>query len=148
VFGLAPMPAADPTIRARHAEIARDHGRAALHAELAVVDPAAAQRLSPNDFVRVSRALEIHDLTGRTQTDWHADHGFRTKRYRARFLGLERGRDELEQRIARRVDVWLEQGFIDEVRRLLASGYGEARAMSSVGYHEVREHVEGRLPSD
>src|SRR5262249_36219139 len=77
VYGLAPTPAADPATRARHAEFARREGRPALHARLAEVDPSAASRLAPNDLVRVSRALEIYELTGRPQSSWYAEHGFR-----------------------------------------------------------------------
>jgi tRNA dimethylallyltransferase len=145
VHGLAPAPPADPALRARHAAIAHERGRAALHAELAAVDPASAARLAPNDLVRVSRALEIWELSGKPQAEWFAEHGFRSSRHRARLLGVRRERDELDRRIALRTARWLAEGWIDEVRALVAGGYGEARAMGSVGYRQVKQHVDGEL---
>jgi tRNA dimethylallyltransferase len=148
LFGLAPMPPADPAIRARHEALAAAEGRAALHAELARVDEAAAERLAPNDLVRVSRALEVFELTGKTQTAWHADHAFGTVRHRARLVGVQQGRAELDARIMARTRRWLAAGWIDEVRELLADGYGAARAMESVGYRQVRDHIRGEIPAD
>jgi tRNA dimethylallyltransferase len=148
VSGLAPMPGADAEVRARHAAIAAGQGRPALHARLAEVDAAAAARLSPNDLVRVSRALEVFELTGRPQSELFREHGFGGSRHRPRFLGVQRTREELDARIAARAAAWLEGGWIEEVRSLRARGYGEARAMSSVGYRQVRDHLRGELPRD
>ncbi|KYF81589.1 tRNA dimethylallyltransferase, partial [Sorangium cellulosum] len=148
LFGLSPAPPADAEVRARHRAIADAEGRAALHARLAEVDPESAARLAPNDLVRVSRALEIYERSGRTQSAWHAEHGFRERRHAARLLAVHRDRPELDRRIEARVAAWLEQGWADEVRALLARGYGDARAMGSVGYKQVREHLEGRLPAE
>ena len=145
VRGLAPAPPADAAIRAEHAAIVAAEGRAALHARLAAVDPESAARLAPNDALRVSRALEVHAISGRTQSAWHADHGFRTERHRARLLGVARERDDLDRRIERRARAWLEQGWIDEVQRLDARGHGATRAMGSVGYRQIHEHLNGQI---
>ena len=145
VRGLAPAPPADAAIRAEHAAFVAAEGRAALHARLAAVDPESAARLAPNDTLRVSRALEVHALSGRTQSAWHAEHGFRTERHKVRLHGVARERDELDRRIERRTRAWLEQGWIDEVRGLVALGHGAARAMGSVGYRQIHEHLEGRI---
>lgn len=148
VSGLAPGAPADAAIRKEHAERAEREGRAALHAELVAIDPAAAARLAPNDFVRVSRALEVFAITGQTLTDWHAAHQFATTRHAARLVGVDWPRDVLDTRIAARVRGWLEGGWLEEVEALLADGLGEARAMGSVGYKQVRESIEGRLRRD
>ncbi|MBX3206366.1 MAG: tRNA (adenosine(37)-N6)-dimethylallyltransferase MiaA [Labilithrix sp.] len=148
VLGLVEAPAADAAVRARHKAIVDERGRAALHDELARVDPPSARRLHPNDTVRVSRALEVYELSGRTMSDWQAAHGFKTSRFDAALVALEHDPAKLTERIAARVDVWLAHGWIDEVRRLLDAGHGEARAMGSVGYAEVRAHLEGKLPRD
>jgi tRNA dimethylallyltransferase len=76
---------------------------------------------------------------------WHTEHGFRTERHPHRLVGVTRDRDALDRRIEARVRAWLAAGWIDEVRAMLDDGLGEARAMGSVGFREVREHVEGRL---
>ncbi len=148
ISGLAATPPADPEVRERHAALVAREGRAALHAALAAVDPEAAARVSPNDFVRVSRALEVYELSGRRQSSFHAEHGFRVPRHRARLLGVERPREELDERIRRRTAAWLSSGWIDEVKSLCDRGYGEARAMASVGYRQVRDHLRGELPSE
>jgi tRNA dimethylallyltransferase len=146
VWGLSPGPPADPAVRARHRAIADAEGRAALHARLAEADPESAARLAPNDLVRVSRALETFELSGRPQSAWHAEHGFREQNHDARLVGVLRERADLDRRIEARVSAWLAEGWMDEVRDLLARGYGKARALGSVGYRQVRESLEARLP--
>jgi tRNA dimethylallyltransferase len=139
VYGLAAAPPGNPEIRARHAEWAAREGRDALHRALAVRDPEIAKRLAPNDFVRVSRALEVLELTGMPLSAWQAQHGFRERRHDACLVGVNLTRDELDARIATRVRRMFEEGFIEEVRSLLARGRGEARAMKSVGYRQIAE---------
>jgi tRNA dimethylallyltransferase len=148
VIGLAPAPPADAAVRARHRAITDERGRAALHEELARVDPVAAARLHPNDVVRVSRALEVHELSGRTMSDHHAEHGFRAPRMASAMVGVTTTPDLLTERVRRRAEAWLEQGWIEEVRKLIDRGYGETRAMGSVGYKEVHAHVTGTLPRE
>lgn len=146
LFGLAAAPPADVEIRQRHERWAERDGRAALHQRLTEVDPTTASRLAPNDLVRVSRALEVYELSGIPLSRWHAEHGFREPRYRARLLGVDRDRAELDRRIETRTAAWLEQGWIDEVSALLADGLDQCRAMSSVGYRQVCAHLRGELP--
>lgn len=145
VIGLAEAPAADPAIREAHRVFAAEHGRPALHARLIEIDPESARRLHPNDVVRVSRALEVFELSGRPLSSFQAEHGFRTRRFDAAMFALRHDNEALTARIAARVDAWLAGGWLDEVRGLLAAGYGEARAMGSVGYAEVRAHLSGEL---
>ncbi|MFO0737001.1 MAG: tRNA (adenosine(37)-N6)-dimethylallyltransferase MiaA [Labilithrix sp.] len=147
-LGLVEAPAADADVRARHKELAEAQGRPALHAELAKVDPESAARLHPNDFVRVSRALEVYELSGRTMTSFQTEHGFKAKRFDAHLLGREHDTAALTTRIAARVDAFLAGGWLDEVRDLIAAGHGESRAMGSVGYAEVRAHLENKLPRE
>lgn len=139
VHGLSPAPPADGAVRERHQRRVEAEGRAALHAELQRVDPESAARLNPNDFVRVSRALEVYELTGKPQSAWHAEHGFKTRRHQARLVGLLHERSALDARIMQRVRAMLASGWIDEVRDLLARGYGPSRPMGSVGYRQIAE---------
>jgi tRNA dimethylallyltransferase len=139
VWGLADAPRGDEELRARHRTWAEAEGRPALHARLAEIDPASAARLAPNDFVRVSRALEVFELTGVPLSQVQAAHGFREQRYPVRLLGVSRERSELDELIATRVRAMLAAGLVTEVERLVAEGYGNARAMGSVGYRQVRE---------
>jgi tRNA dimethylallyltransferase len=148
LYGLSRAPTADPVIRRRHANLAQEEGRAALHAHLAAVDPDAAARLDPNDFVRVSRALEVFELSGRPLSLLQKEHGFREPRYKARLIGIGWTAEELLARIAKRTAHLLATGFVEEVIELSRLGYRDARAMSSVGYKQVLDCVEGRLARD
>ena len=148
LFGLAAAPPADEAIRERHRALVEAEGRPALHATLAQVDAVAAARLAPNDFIRVSRALEVFELTGRPLSSWQESHGFRDPRYEVRWLGVGRERAVLDERIGARVDAMLAAGWIDEVRGLLAAGYGEARPMRSVGYRQIAAALAANEPFD
>lgn len=139
IYGLAEAPRGDDELRARHRAWAEQEGRAALHARLAEVDPPTAARLAPNDFVRVSRALEVFELTGKPMSEVQAAHGFREPRFAARFVGVARERAEQDELIATRVRGMLTAGWLNEVEALRAAGFGEARAMASVGYRQIAE---------
>lgn len=147
-LGLVAAPPGDARIRERHRALVETKGKSALHDELARVDPISAKRLHPNDLVRVSRALEVYELSGRTMSELQAEHGFRGTRIEVAMLGVTMAPDVLTERIARRVDAWLEQGWIEEVEGLLARGARGARAMGAVGYKEVLAHVDGSLPRE
>jgi tRNA dimethylallyltransferase len=148
LFGLAAAPPGDSAIRERHRAIAEREGRPSLHAALGAVDQATAARLHPNDFVRVSRALEVHELTGKPMSEWQHEHAFGEVRHRARLVAVACTHEELTERITRRARRWLASGWAEEVRGLLAAGYGDARAMASVGYAQVRDALDGRLAGD
>lgn len=139
LFGLARAPAGDPQIRARHQERAHTQGPHVLYQELSRVDPESAARLHPNDLVRVSRALEVFELTGEKLSRLQAEHGFRSPRHRALLVGVQRSSDELDQRLRVRCQQMFERGWLDEVRCLLEQGFGTARAMNAVGYRQISE---------
>jgi tRNA dimethylallyltransferase len=147
LYGLAEAPRAEEAVRERHREWAEREGRAALHTRLGEVDPQRAAQLAPNDFVRVSRALEVFELTGRPMSELQAAHGFREPRYAARLVGVQRERAEQDSLIAARVSGMLEAGWAEEVRALAARGFAEARVMQSVGYRQVYAAVSaGQAP--
>jgi tRNA dimethylallyltransferase len=146
LFGLAEAPSANAEVRARLRQLADSEGRPALHARLREVDPVLAERLHPNDQLRVARALEVWEVTGKPLSVWQREHGFARARYAARLVGLSCDPVTLTERIRARARKWLRGGWIEEVEGLLAQGYGEARAMSSVGYAQVRSMLAGELP--
>jgi tRNA dimethylallyltransferase len=148
LYGLADAPRGDDELRARHRALADEQGRPALHTRLAAVDPASAARLAPNDFVRVSRALEVFELSGVPLSQVHAQHGFREQRFPARLVGVARERTELDALIATRVRAMLGAGLVREVEELAAAGFAEARAMGSVGYRQVREALAAGTAGD
>jgi tRNA dimethylallyltransferase len=148
LFGLADAPHADPAVRERHRALAESAGRAALHEKLAEVDPVSAERLSPNDFVRVSRALEVFELTGERLSAVQERHGFRDARHASKLVGIARSGPELDERIEHRARAMLAAGFVSEVERLVELGYGESRAMGSVGYRQIREALANGTAGD
>jgi tRNA dimethylallyltransferase len=148
LFGLAEAPAANAEVRERHRAVAERQGRASLHDRLRAVDSETAARLHPNDLVRVSRALEVFELSGRPMSEWQREHAFARPRHRARLLAIACDAAALTARIRARVRGWLEQGWVDEVKDLSSRGFGEARAMGSVGYAQVRAMLAGELATD
>jgi tRNA dimethylallyltransferase len=148
LFGLAEAPPADAVTRERHREIAEREGRPALHERLRQVDAESAARLHPNDLVRVSRALEVLELTGKPMSVWQRDHGFAVARHRARLMAIACEPGVLTERITARARAWLAGGWAREVEELQAAGLGEARAMASVGYAQVRAVLAGEAPAD
>ena len=148
IYGLAEAPRGDEELRARHRAWAEREGRPALHARLAEVDPPSAARLSPNDFMRVSRALEVFELTGTPLSQVQAAHGFRQPRFPARLLGVARERAEQDELIAARVRAMLAAGWVNEVSELVARGWAEARAMQSVGYRQVHAAIAAGTVAD
>ncbi|HEV7122352.1 MAG TPA: tRNA (adenosine(37)-N6)-dimethylallyltransferase MiaA [Rhodanobacter sp.] len=144
--GLADLPEADPAIRARLATEARQHGWPAMHARLARVDPLAASRIGIHDAQRLQRALEVFDLTGRPLSELQqAGAGSRFPWRLLKLALLPADRRVLHERIARRFDAMLAQGFLDEVRRLRARGDLDADlpAIRAVGYRQGWEHLDG-----
>ncbi len=153
LHGLSPMPEADPATRAQLEAEAADRGWAALHAELAALDPEAAARIHATDAQRIQRALEVYRLSGRTISDWRREPP-QTPRLPVRVLRLvlaPADRAELHARIERRFDAMLADGFLDEVRRLRSLPQLQAHprpldlpALRAVGYRQAWEHLDGR----
>lgn len=156
--GLASMPSADPVVRARIEAMALEQGWPAVHAALAQVDPASAERIHPNDPQRISRAYEVFLGSGITLTQWHerqhaekaADQtpGSGVLPYTVRYLAVApRERSVLHERIAERFSLMLQQGLISEVEALHARGDLDVSMPSirAVGYRQVWDYLEGRL---
>ena len=137
LYGLAPAPPKDEAVRERHRQFVDSNGRSALHARLRQADPASAERLNPNDFVRVSRALEVHELTGKPLSTFQAAHGFKRPRFNHRLLGVHWTPEQLTERIRARVTQMLQSGWEQEVRSLIEQGYAKTRPMNAVGYRQV-----------
>jgi len=136
--GLDEMPAADESVRGEIDRDARQRGWAALHADLAAIDPATAARLSPGDAQRIQRALEVHRVSGRPLSSWHGERKPSTPP--PPLIALEpRDRGWLHARIADRFRAMLDAGFVDEVRRLRARGDLDAStpSMRAVGYRQA-----------
>jgi tRNA dimethylallyltransferase len=141
------FPGTDPAVRAAlEAELAAV-GPEALHARLARTDPAAADRIIPQNGRRVVRALEVIALTGRP---FSAALPPLTYAYdRAVQIGVDIPRPVLDERIALRVHRMWDAGFVDEVRTLAARGLADGRTASrALGYQQVLDFLAGELSED
>lgn len=144
--GLSDLPEADAALRADIDRRAAEQGWPALHAELARLDPDAAARLKPTDAQRIQRALEIVTLTGRPLAESYARREDDAPLPPMTVLSLEPSdRAWLHGRIEQRFDQMLEQGLVDEVRRLRARYRLDAGmpSMRCVGYRQVWSFLEG-----
>jgi len=133
---------ANPLRGELEARLAREGGEALL-TELSKADPDTAARLHPNDGKRIVRALEVWLTTGKTITQHNAETLLIPPRYDALTLTLSfEHREDMWQRIDRRVDVMMEQGLAEEVRALLDSGIPrKCTAMQAIGYKEMASAV-------
>jgi tRNA dimethylallyltransferase len=143
--GLDPAPPADLDFRRELAGVAARDGRAALHAQLAVAEPALARRLHPNDEVRVVRALErlrAGSAVGEAQVRWRLTEA----PWRVTYVGLTLDRPTLGRRLQARAEAMVGAGLLDEVQRLLSCGYAPAlSALQGIGYRQFVEVALGRL---
>jgi len=149
--GLADLPEADPVVRAQIDARGAQAGWPAMHAELASIDPRAAQRIQPNDAQRIQRALEVFRITGRTLSELHAsaapppgDLTF------ASYAWVPTDRERLYAAIAARFHRMMQAGLLDEVRRLHGRGDLHERlpAIRSVGYRQLWQHLTQQVSLD
>ncbi len=149
--GIADLPEADPAVRSDIDALAERSGWAAVHGELAKVDPEAASRIHSNDPQRIQRALEVHRITGQTITKLQqqrvsvfAD----VNLIEIALAPLERG--ELHTKIELRFKAMLDAGFVAEVRRLYERGdlSAEHPSMRAVGYRQLWRYVAGHSALD
>lgn len=146
--GLAVMPSADPDVRARLEAEMGQHGLAALHARLAQVDPVAATRIHPNDPQRITRALEVFELSGRPMSVHFAEKAADSSPVPLLKLALAPvDREILHGRIEARFETMLEQGLVAEVERLYRRGDlgPEYPSIRAVGYRQVWQYLAGEI---
>lgn len=139
-------PGADPAVRGELNALAAERGATYLHEELQKIDPVTALSVHPNNVRRVIRALEIYRATGVPKSEWDRRSLEAPSRYDAVVLGLSyANRELLYDRIERRVDAMLEEGLLEETRRLLEQGvFQRSRtAAAAIGYKELLPYLQG-----
>ena len=135
---------ANPEIRKKYETYLEENGKERLHALLKECDPESASRLHPNDTKRVVRALEIFETTGRKKSD---QHDLPVPRFDFVCVSVGYPREELYERINRRVDGMLNAGLAEEVRSLLERGIPlSAQCMQGIGYKEMAEGMRQGWP--
>lgn len=150
LHGIADLPRADEAVRDELTERAASVGWEALHAQLAKVDPVAAARIHPNDAQRIQRALEVFMLTGEPITAQQETKSPLAGYDVTSFALMPSSREMLHDKIARRFDLMLEQGFIEEVEKLYARGdlSIDLPSIRSVGYRQVWDYLAGGSDKD
>ncbi len=145
--GIAELPPADAKIRAGIDADAQQIGWPAMHERLQSVDPKAAKRIKPNDRQRIQRALEVYLASGKPLSAWQESHGGPVQKD-VRFIKIAlqpATRKVLHERIERRLNFMLNNGFVEEVK-VLREREGltpEHPSMRSVGYRQLWQHLEG-----
>jgi tRNA dimethylallyltransferase len=147
VGGLDALPQADAEVRASINAEAREKGWAALHDELAKIDPAAARRIPVRDAQRIQRALEVWRLTGKPMSSLQGRSSAGLPFSLKAFSLIPTDREALAERIAARFDAMLAAGLVDELKQLrkqyeLSAGLPSMRA---VGYRQVWLHLVGEI---
>jgi tRNA dimethylallyltransferase len=144
--GLDDLPS-DPVVRAALDARWENGEGEALYSELLSTDPETAARVHRSDRARVVRALEIRVVAGEPASALRARWEVRAPRHPNLFLALRPERAPLNARIDARVDEMFRRGFLDEVRGLLAKGYGPAvKPMGALGYRHALSHLLGGVP--
>ncbi len=141
------FPGTDPIVRDRWDAELSSRGSAALHAELASRDPAAAANILPSNSRRVVRALEVVELTGKpfaaSMPPYESVYSGLT------MLGLDVPREVLDERLAERVAAMWSDGLVDEVRGLVPSGLADGLTASrALGYQQILAFLAGELTED
>lgn len=123
---------------------AREHGAESLHEKLALVDPASAEMIHPNNVKRVIRALEFYEQTGKRISEHNETQRQRESPYAFAYFVLTDDRAHLYERIDRRVDQMIEEGLVKEVQALKDKGYTKQLvSMQGLGYKEILDYLDG-----
>lgn len=131
--------AADESIREKYNALLNERGKEYLYNQLQRVDPQTANQLHVNDVKRVIRALEIYEVSGKRKSEIIDN---QTPKYDYTAIAIDYPREELYERINRRVDEMFDGGLIEEVEKLVDSGITcENQCMQAIGYKEVLECV-------
>lgn len=136
----------DEGFRKELAAYGREHGAGALHERLRAVDPESAAVIHENNIKRVIRALEYYEKTGEKISEHNEKERSKTSPYRFAYFVLNDKRENLYERINRRVDQMLKEGLVEEVRALKDKGYtADDVSMQGLGYKEILAYLDGRM---
>ncbi|RCX10360.1 tRNA dimethylallyltransferase [Anaerobacterium chartisolvens] len=136
----------DWELRERLSREAETKGNIFLHERLKKIDPEAAKEIHPNNVKRVIRAIEVYQHTKKTISQHKDMSRSIPPEYRFIIIGLMLDRQELYERIDKRVDIMIEKGIVEEVKGLINMGYDKSTiAMQAIGYKEILSHIKGEI---
>lgn len=139
----------DDAYRQEMEQLAAEKGAEYLHQMLAEVDPRSAQDIHANNVKRVIRALEFYHETGQKISEHNEKERQKTSPYNFAYFVLNADRSRLYQRIDQRIDIMLEEGLVEEVKRLKVKGYTrDMVSMQGLGYKEILDYLAGEISLD
>jgi len=149
LYGLFEEAGTDEQLRARLHARAEAEGPAELHRELTQIDPAAADRINPNDTRRIVRALEVYQTTGRPISSLQKQWQTQELKHDWTIIGLRREKADAAGRINKRVRRMMAAGLVDEAKALLKEEKPlSQQARCAIGYAEIIEYLNGRMDLD
>ena len=120
-----------------------------LYGKLIEIDIDSAKNIHKNDYVRIQRALEVYELTGMKMSELQLHHGFKQEEFNVFKAVLNIQRDNLNININDRVDKMIEDGLVDEVKKIRSLGYGkDIKPMKSIGYKEINCYLDSQINLD
>jgi tRNA dimethylallyltransferase len=150
-YGISQLPESAPVIRERLEKQLKQDGSTLLHQRLAKIDPEIAKRIHPNDPQRIMRALEVFEISGKPLSELQASTGEQVIDYDLKkFVVAAPSREILHERIAMRFHQMMEQGFEEEVRRLMKipGMHADLPSMRCVGYRQMLMYFDGAYDRD
>lgn len=146
LYGLFEGPGTNEQIRKELRTQAEAEGLEQLHRQLEIIDPTAAERISPNDAKRIIRALEVYKLTGKPISSLQKQFNAEKPKHNWTIIGLRREKTDANSRINKRTKKMIAAGLVDEVKSLLAEDKPLSRqARCAIGYAEIIEHLNGKM---
>jgi len=146
LYGLFEGPGANEQIRAELRASAAGRGLEQLYRQLEDIDPAAAERISPNDAKRIIRALEVYKISGKPISSLQQQFDVERPLHPWTIIGLRREKADTNSRINKRVKKMIAGGLIDEVKSLLAEdGPLSKQARCAIGYAEIIDYLNGQI---
>lgn len=147
--GIVDLPGAAHVLRKKLLEEERTGGEGTLFGRLLDVDPETAGITGPHNIMRIVRALEVFEKTGKRLSEIQMEHAFADRPYRALFVCCAPERPALYERIDKRVDCMIKGGLFDEVRNLYERGYSrELKSLQSLGYRHAGLVLAGEKDRD
>lgn len=137
---------ANQEIRENIKKLRSTFGLEYVYERLKSLDPEAASKIHPNDYVRAERALEVNYLTGQKMSELQSEHSFQDQDFEYLKIGISLPRELLKERIDSRVDAMVEAGLVGEIEKIREMGYtSDLKPMQSIGYKEINQFLDGDI---
>lgn len=136
----------DEEYRKELEKVANEKGKDYVHNMLKDIDVESYKKLYPNDLKRVIRALEVYKVTGKTMSKYLSEQKIYDIPYNVHYYVLNMNRENLYERINKRVDIMMEKGLLNEVKELKDKGYTkDMQSMKGIGYKELLLYLDGEI---